>query len=315
MPTARSYRSPHSLKLLAPVSLTCHPAAVYLGSLAPGSRRTMGESLQAMARLLTDGECDADTLDWSQLRYRHTAAIRVALLAKYSPVTANKMLSALRRVLKEAYRLDLMSATDYQKAIDLPAIRGESSVKGRCLSGPEINDLLATCASDNPLDIRDKAIITLLRATGMRRSELVNLELRDLDLVGQSVQNRQAKGGKNRLSPLPDFALNPLRQWLKLRGDAPGALFCRIRRGGHLVAGTLHPDAIWKLIQARARSANLPGFSPHDFKRTFCSDLFDAGVDIVTIQKLAGHASPATTAKYDRRGEETKRKAVQKLGL
>ena len=49
--------------------------------------------------------------------------------------------------------------------------------------------------------------------------------------------------------------------------------------------------------------------------RTFCSDLLDAGVDIVTVQKLAGHSSPVTTAKYDRRGEETKRRAVQCLKL
>ncbi|MGB3401207.1 MAG: site-specific integrase [Microcoleaceae cyanobacterium] len=69
------------------------------------------------------------------------------------------------------------------------------------------------------------------------------------------------------------------------------------------------------VLSRKPSQLSVESFSPHDFRRTFCSDLLDAGVDIVTVQKLAGHASPVTTAKYDRRGEETKRKAVQKLGL
>ena len=74
-------------------------------------------------------------------------------------------------------------------------------------------------------------------------------------------------------------------------------------------------DAVLKILKKRAEAAGVESFSPHDFRRTFCSDLLDAGIDIVTVQKLAGHSSPVTTAKYDRRGEETKRKAVQKLGF
>ena len=59
------------------------------------------------------------------------------------------------------------------------------------------------------------------------------------------------------------------------------------------------------------QEAGVDLFSPHDLRRTFCSDLLDA--DVVTVQKLTGHASPTTTAKYDRRNEEVKRAAVQKL--
>jgi integrase/recombinase XerD len=115
---------------------------------------------------------------------------------------------------------------------------------------------------------------------------------------------------------LSEEAISYLERWLALRGDAPGPLLCRIWKGGQLQRDrSMNPDAVWRILQKRGRLAGLESFSPHDLRRTFCSDLLDAGVDIVTVQKLAGHASPVTTAKYDRRGEEAKRRAVQKLGF
>jgi integrase/recombinase XerD len=308
-------RPDEQLRLTAPRALILHPAAVYLGSLGEGSRRTMRQSLDAIAYLLTDGDCDALTLDWAKLRYHHTAAVRTALMQTRAPATANKMLCALRRVLLEAYKLDLMDAPTYNKAVDLPAIGGESEPKGRALTQEEIAALLRTCQSESALDIRDAAIIIILRGTGLRRQELVNLDLSDFHPSKGALLVRKGKRGKSRSVYLPTEALAFVERWLAVRGDAPGPLLCRIRKGGRLQLGRMHPDAIWRLLQKRAEMAGLEPFSPHDFRRTFCSDLLDAGVDIVTVQKLAGHASPSTTAKYDRRGEETKRNAVQNLSI
>ncbi len=100
-----------------------------------------------------------------------------------------------------------------------------------------------------------------------------------------------------------------------MRGRSPGALLCPISKGGQIQIRHMTSQAVLLIVKKRAEEAGVESFSPHDFRRTFCSDLLDAGVDIVTVQKLAGHSSPVTTAKYDRRGEETKRKAVQKLGF
>ncbi len=313
--TDRDRHPKENLQLTEPIPLTLHPAAVYLSGLGSGSRRTIRYSLNTMAELLTNGDCDAYTLDWSQLRYHHTAAVRVALLEKLAPVTANKMLSALRRVLLEAYRLGLMTADDYQKAVDFPNIQGSPELRGRSLDSREIRALLGTCHSDSPMDIRDAAIIAMLRGTGIRRSELVKLELRDFDGSTGEVLVRKSKRGKSRRVYLPVEAIPFIQRWLSVRGDEAGCLFCRIHRGGHLKLGQMHSDAIWRILQKRAKMAGLESFSPHDFRRTFCSDLLDAGVDLVTVQKLAGHASPVTTAKYDRRGEETKRRAVQCLKM
>ena len=67
------------------------------------------------------------------------------------------------------------------------------------------------------------------------------------------------------------------------------------------------------ILQKRGLEAGVTNFSAHDFRRTFISDLLDAGEDISTVQRLAGHTHRDQTARYDRRGEETKRRAVQKL--
>ncbi len=315
MHSTRSVGS-ESLALTEPLPLTLHPAAVYLSLLAPGSRRTMRQSLDAIASALTDGQCDAMTLDWAALRYQHTAAVQGALMTKHSPTTAMKMMCALRRVLKEAVRLDLMDPRDYAKAIDLPRIKTSQNLRGRALSIDEIGALLEACAEDpTPAGARDAALIAILRGAGLRRAEVVKLELRDFNANTGALEVRGGKGGKNRTVYLPEDAIELVQEWLTLRGDEPGALLCPVFKWGQIHMRHLTPQAVLLILRKRALQAEVASFSPHDFRRTFCSDLLDAGVDIVTVASLTGHSSPQVVAKYDRRGEEVKRKAVQQLPI
>jgi integrase len=276
----------------------------------------MKQTLDAIASLLTSGSCDHLSLDWSKLRYHHTSSVRSVLIQRYAPATANKMLSALKRVLKEAYRLDLLGADDYTKAVDLPRISESRKLKGRALKRSEISALMQSCTNSGaPIDVRDAALIAILRGTGIRRAELCHLLLEDFDSNSGALQVRQGKGQKDRIVYLPQEAIAIVERWIAVRGRQPGPLLLPIRSSGRLQWRQLTPDAVLKIVQRRGRMAGIESFSPHDFRRTFCSDLLDAGVDIATVQKLAGHASPVTTAKYDRRGEETKRAAVQKLSF
>jgi site-specific recombinase XerD len=129
-----------------------------------------------MARLL--GQDDALSCPWYHLRYQHTAALRTALAEAYAPATANKMLAALRHVLKECWQLGLMTVEEYERSANVKTIKAQTLPKGRALSLPEVTDLLEACARDSSAaGVRDAALIALMASGGPRRSEVVACSL------------------------------------------------------------------------------------------------------------------------------------------
>ena len=310
-----SNSNPEALALTEPIPLTLHPAEVYLRSLGSGSRRTMREALNAIAKLLTDNKCDATTLDWSKLKYQHTAIIRSILMDKYSPAMANKMICALRRTLKEAWRLELMTREQYARAADISSVRGKSVLKGRALNDKEIFKLWEDCLNDNSnLGARDAALLGVL-AVGLRRSEITHLDLSNFKSRTRSLNIQRTKGNSERILYLPKQAVEVIKEWLLVRGKEPGPLLYPLSKGHKVMRRRMSEQGILRALVRRGERAGVHGFTPHDFRRTFISDLLDLGVDIVTVQKLADHASPNTTAKYDRRGEEAKKKAIDLLNI
>lgn len=298
-----------------------HPVAVYLGSLSPSSRRTQREALDAVAHIATNGAADAITCPWSTMRYQHTQAIRSALedlvaTKRYSPATANRLLSALRRVLKECWRLGEMTNEDAARAADLKAIKGDRLAAGRAIPSGEMDAILEACARDpGAIGRRDAALVAVAYSSGCRREELARLDLGDYNPVDDSLRVL-GKGNKERLTYANAAgATAALADWLALRGDAPGALFCAITKGGRVTLRRLTAQAVYSILLERAQQAGVSDLSPHDFRRTFISDLLDAGEDLATVQRLAGHSSPVTTARYDRRGEAAKRRAVARLSV
>ncbi len=147
-------------------------------------------------------------------------------------------------------------------------------------------------------------------ACGLRRSELVRLDLADFDSRTGKLTVRHADGSKSRAVYLANGALVALQSWLVVRGQDGGPLFCAINKAGKVSGQPLSAQAAYKRLKKRAEQAGVRAFSPHDFRRTFVGEMLDAGADIATVAKLAGHASVTTTMRYDRRTEETKRKAA-----
>jgi integrase/recombinase XerD len=290
-----------------------HPAAVYLARLAPGSRRTMRNALHTVAGLLTSGRETAETLDWSAIRYQHAQAIRTALTDKYAPATANKMLAALRGVLQECWRLGLIGAEEYHRAVDLAPVRGETLPKGRGLATGELRALFGVCGND-AAGARDAALLAVLYGAGLRRSEVVALGLSDYDPETGALTVRAGKGHKARIAYATNGAAKAIDAWLGHRGPEEGPLFLAVNKGGRIRQGkSMSDQAVLGILAKRAEEAGVSHFSPHDLRRSFISDLLDAGADIATVQKLAGHSNVQTTARYDRRGEVAKRKASEML--
>jgi integrase/recombinase XerC len=292
-----------------------NPALVYLASLGPSSRRTMRGALDTIARLVSGGEATAETLPWHTLRRQHTAAVRAALANRYGVRTANRMLAALRGVLREAAELGLMDAESFQRASRIKTIRGKAAPAGRALDREELRALFTSCAGGDataPIDVRDAALLAVLYGAGLRRAEAVQLDVGDLATESGALVVH-GKGNKVRLAYVPESGRPLLAAWVSHRGAEAGPLFLPVQKDGVLVPRRLTEGAIYKILERRARVAGVPHFSPHDCRRTFIGDLLDAGADMSTVKELAGHASIETTARYDRRGERAKRTAADLL--
>lgn len=218
----------------------------------------------------------------------------------------------------------------------VPDVKGTRKEKGRHIAAGELAALMAACADDlTPAGARDAAIIALAWATGARRSELAGLRLDDYNRTAEDEGDLsiRGKGDKVRTVYVYDGAGAALADWLTLRGPDPGPLFLGVDKAGHILregraygvkgqtgkgAGRvaspgISDEALAHMLEKRRAEAKVKPLTWHDFRRSFAGNLLDNGQDLVTVQKLMGHASPVTTSNYDRRGEEAKRRASRSL--
>ncbi len=293
-----------------------NPALVYCSTLAASGRRTTISKLNTIARLL--GHRDIGSVPWHLMRYEHVAAIRTALIESgYAPATVNSALQALRGVARACWNLELITSDDYQRIRDVPPVRSERLPAGRAVTVGELTALMNACARDeSAAGIRDAAAIALMY-WGLRRSEIVELDLADHDPETDELLIR-GKGRKERNIFLDNGARDALADWRLVRGDHPGPMFIAIRKDGEILRdqGRLSDQAIYNLLKKRAQQGGVRDLSCHDLRRSFVSDLLDTGqVDISTVARLCGHAQVTTTAQYDRRGDEAKKKAVSLLHI
>jgi integrase len=223
----------------------------------------------------------------------------------------------VKGVLTKAYDLDLMDGDDYLHAIrpcKVSINEKPSAAAGRMLNDEEIAMLLAACQRGAPSRAaRDTAILTLMIYTGIRRAEVTTLTLADYDpnyFPEAARLTVHGKGNKDRTIPLK-LPREALAAWLEIRGNDPGPLFYTILKSDEPFPRKMGTVAVWRTLKDRGDLAGLKSFTPHDLRRTFCSNALARNIDISTVADLMGHKDPLTTKGYDRRGEQRKVEAVE----
>lgn len=259
--------------------------------LSRNSLSSYQSDLRHCARWLVGGENGA-LLGAS--RERLLAYLAALVGQRVQPRTSARRLSALRQFFHWALREQLV-AIDPTSQIEAPRL-GRPLPK--TLSESEVLALLNAPDTGNPEGLRDRAMLELLYATGLRVSELVTLQPDQLSLA-QGVVRVVGKGGKERLVPLGDEAVSWIERFQsvsrpELLGGCPcDSLFPTRRRAGMTRQG------FWYRIKKHAATAGIGvELSPHTLRHAFATHLVNHGADLRVVQLLLGHSSMSTTQIY-----------------
>src|SRR6266853_4929888 len=270
------------------------------------SKSSVLQSLGSVASQRTYGFAINDFISWycsePRLAFGRTVVLRYRYYLEQknlAPSTINVRLAAVRRLAYEASDTGLLSP-------DLAA--GIRRVKGAKRLGVRIGNWLTIDQSrtllgkpsDSLRGKRDRAILALLIGCGLRRAELVGLRTGDFqaredhcviaDLVG--------KGKHIRTVPVPLWAKRAVDEWTGAAAITCGTIFRRVSRLDKIWGDGITPKAIWHVVKAAAKRADIKNLAPHDLRRTCARLCHLAGGELEQIQFLLGHASVQTTERY-----------------
>jgi integrase/recombinase XerC/integrase/recombinase XerD len=166
-------------------------------------------------------------------------------------------------------------------------------------SPAEVTRLLAACDTDKPLGRRDHAMVLTLLDTGVRCSELVQLQLDDLNLASGRLRVLHGKGNKQRVVPFAERCRAALAMYLDVRGHTPGPLFVAATGHGALRPGVaLQPNGLKQLLRRLGRTTGVPKVHAHRFRHTFATWAIQHDARELDVQYLLGHSSPDMVRRY-----------------
>ena len=260
-------------------------------------RRLAAHTLESYARDLSALTAFAAGVGRSPERLDRSALeafVREQMTRGLASRSVARLVAAVRgfyRFLVLDRRLESSPADDLRPPRAWPALP-------KCLSLEEVDRLIAQPDVSTPLGLRDRAMIELLYATGLRVSELVELRVADLHPDEQYI-TCIGKGSKERLVPIGEQAADWVDRYrttarrVLLRGRSSPRLFVNAR------GGSLSRVGFWKILKRHGQRANVPRMlSPHVLRHSFATHLLENGADLRAIQLMLGHADLSTTQIY-----------------
>src|SRR4051812_21182999 len=211
-----------------------------------------------------------------------------------SPATLHRKAACLRSFYRHLRREGLLD-TDPTAALSSPR-RGKRLPE--VLTRGEVQSLLSQPKGTDPVGLRDRALLEVMYACGLRASEVIGLEVADVDL-DEGLLRARGKGSKERVVPVGRAAVAAMRAYLSrgrpalVRTNPERALFVNFRGQG------LTRQGLYKIVRRHAVTAGLADrMSPHTLRHTFATHLLSGGCDLRSVQEMLGHADVATTQLY-----------------
>ena len=229
------------------------------------------------------------------LRYRNFLEAR--LLA---PGTINLRLGAVRRLAYEAADSGLLSS---DLAAGIRRVKGVRNLGVRLGNWLTAEQSIALWQAPNPEKLkgkRDRALLAMLLACGLRRHEAVALRLEHLEQREDhwAIVDLKGKAGHVRTVPVPDWVMEELRIWLNAAEIARGKIFRRVTKMGRVLGEGMTEKAVWHIIKDSAKLIGVEKLAPHDLRRSCARLCHAAGGELEQIQFLLGHVSIQTTERY-----------------
>jgi site-specific recombinase XerD len=214
--------------------------------------------------------------------------------------TINQQLAAVRRLAHEAADAGLLSP---ELAAGISRVKGVKQLgfrAGNWLSAEQSSEVLQHACGDSMRAKRDYAMLAMLFGCGFRRSELVGLELDEIQMrQGHwAVVDLVGKGGHIRTVPIPNWVKAALDQWTRAANVTEGKVFRAVARMGRVWGLGISQNVVWYVVKTCCQRAGLEHIAPHDLRRTCAKLCHDRGGELEQIQFLLGHASVQTTERY-----------------